>query len=64
MKAGGAVSDMVFRLLLYEQMEKDIPGAVKYIKQSQGHAKAVGFREGVREAGDALYRLALKRSGR
>ena len=42
-------------------MEKDVPGAIKYVKQSQGHAKAVGFRQGVKEAGDALDRLALKR---
>ena len=45
------------------QMEKDAPGAIKYIKQSVAHSKAAGFREGVREGGDALERLSLmKRS--
>jgi hypothetical protein len=44
-------------------MEKDVPGAIKYMKQSVAHAKAAGFREGVREGGDALERLSLmKRS--
>jgi hypothetical protein len=38
-------------------MEKDVPGAIRYMKQSLGHARAAGFREGVREAGDALERL-------
>jgi hypothetical protein len=37
-------------------MEKDVPGAIKYVKQSVAHAKAAGFREGVREGGDALKR--------
>lgn len=44
-------------------MEKDVPGAIKYMKESVAHAKAAGFREGVREGGGALERLSLmKRS--
>jgi hypothetical protein len=38
-------------------MEGDKSNAIKYISQSQGHSRALGFREGVRESGEALARL-------
>jgi hypothetical protein len=38
-------------------MENDVKGAIKYIRQSEGHARSSGFRDGVREAGEALQRL-------
>ena len=39
------------------QMENDIKGAIKYIRQSEKHSRTLGFRDGVREAGEALDRL-------
>ena len=39
------------------QMENDIKGAIKYIRQSEKHSRTSGFRDGVREAGEALDRL-------
>jgi hypothetical protein len=44
--------------LTIDQMEKDLPGAIKYMKKSQGHARSAGFRDGMREAGEALDRLS------
>jgi hypothetical protein len=44
------------------QMENDVKGAIKYIRQSEKHSRTSGFRDGVREAGEALDRLGAGNS--
>lgn len=48
---------MQLPILILQQMEADVPQAVRYLQRAQTHARSVGFKDAAREATDSLQRL-------